>query len=145
MPSTMVGRCSTNPAGRVDRTPTQQRLLKIMLLIRAKVKKSKVHGVGLFAAQFVSKGTKTWKLKPKIDMVIKTSEYKNLPKTFRKNIDHHIYQCKFTKKWIFCTDDARFMNHSTKPNIKTVRGMYDVSLRDIKKGEELTEDYDRFE
>jgi SET domain-containing protein len=121
------------------------KVAKIMLLIRTKVKKSKIHGLGLFAAQFVSKGTKTWKLKPKIDLVITASEYKKLPKPFRKNIDHHIYQCKFTRKWIFCTDDARFMNHSTKPNIKTVRGMYDVALRDIKKGEELTEDYDRFE
>jgi uncharacterized protein len=116
-----------------------------MLLIRAKVKKSKIQGVGLFAAQFVSKGTKTWKLNPKVDLVITASEYKKLPKIFRKNIDDHIYQCKFTKKWIFCTDDARFMNHSSNPNIKTVRGMYDVSLRDINEGEELTVDYDVFE
>jgi len=116
-----------------------------MLLIRAKVKKSEIHGVGLFAAQFVSKGKKTLKMKPKIDLVITASEYKKLPKTFRKNIDHHIYRCKFTKKWIFCTDDARFMNHSSKPNIRTVRGMYDVSLRDINEGEELTVDYDVFE
>ena len=35
------------------------KVTKIMLLIRAKVKKSEIHGVGLFAAQFVSKGTKT--------------------------------------------------------------------------------------
>ena len=116
-----------------------------MLLIKARVKKSKIQGVGLFAAQFVSKGTKTWKLEPKVDLVITASEYKKLPKIFRKNIDDHIYRCKFTKKWIFCTDDARFMNHSSKPNIQTVRGMYDVSLRDIKKGEELTVDYDVFE
>src|SRR6266480_7769739 len=115
-----------------------------MLLIRAKVRKSKIQGVGLFAAQFVSKGTKTWKLNPKVDLVITASEYKKLPKIFRKNIDHHIYRCRFTKKWIFCTDDARFMNHSSKPIIQTVRGVYDVSLRDIQKGEAITVDDDVF-
>src|ERR1700688_184227 len=104
-----------------------------MLLVRAKVKKSKIQGVGLFAAQFVSKGTKTWKLNPIVDLVITASEYKKLPKIFRKNIDDHIYRCKFTKKWIFCTDDARFMNHSSKPKIQTIRGRNDVYLEDIKK------------
>src|SRR5258708_33962703 len=116
-----------------------------MLLIRAKVQKSKIQGVGLFAAQFVSKGTKTWKLKPKVDLVITASEDKKLAKIFRKNIDHHIYRCKFTKKWIFCTDDAGFMNHSSKPNIRTVRRMYDVSLRVITKGQELTVTDDMFQ
>jgi hypothetical protein len=62
------------------------KVAKIMLLIRAKVKKSKVHGVGLFAAQFVSKGTKTWKLKPKIDLVIKTSEYKKYQRLFARTL-----------------------------------------------------------
>ena len=57
---------------------------------------------------------------------------------------------KFTKHFILCFDDARFLNHSKKPNIKQskvgqeIDGV-EIAARDIKKGEELVCDYNHFD
>ena len=38
-----------------------------MLLVKTKIKPSGTHGIGLFADQFILKGTITWKYDPKFD------------------------------------------------------------------------------
>lgn len=51
---------------------------------------------------------------------------------------------KSKDKYILCTDDARFINHSKTPNTHGYygkKGDLTIATFDIKKGEELTEDY----
>lgn len=38
-----------------------------MLLIKTKLELSKIHGVGLFADEFIAKGTKIWEYRPNFD------------------------------------------------------------------------------
>jgi hypothetical protein len=47
--------------------------------------------------------------------------------------------------YVFCGDNAKFMNHSTDPNCDDPEGRYTVANRDIEAGEELTSDYTTFD
>jgi hypothetical protein len=48
--------------------------------------------------------------------------------------------------YVISADDARYLNHSLYPNLRTFADPdIDVSLRDIQIGEELLEDYSEFD
>jgi uncharacterized protein len=50
--------------------------------------------------------------------------------------------------YILCTDDARFINHSSQPNtIDTQEGEEGLTIaaRDIQPGEEITSNYEAFD
>jgi hypothetical protein len=48
-------------------------------------------------------------------------------------------------KYIYCSDNAKYFNHSETPNIKdSPAGQFSVAIRDIKAGEELTCNYNDF-
>jgi len=56
---------------------------------------------------------------------------------------------KKLNKYILCSDDARFFNHSKAPNTKEVKSEdgygITVTLKDIHEGEEITCDYEVFD
>ena len=87
-----------------------------MLLIKTKLGLSKIHGIGLFADNFIKKGTVIWKFNPLIDIYIPSETLRNLSRNSREQISNYIYMDKFHKKNLLCGDDARFFNHSFTPN-----------------------------
>jgi hypothetical protein len=121
-----------------------------MLLIKTSVKPSKIQGIGVFATQKIPKGTIIWKFNPMFDIVFDEAEVKNMPEIQRDLIYSHAYFSKEIKKYIYCADNARFINHSKNNNIDSVEAQtgeegYDVANRDIKIGEELTMNYRQFD
>jgi SET domain-containing protein len=66
--------------------------------------------------------------------------YHRLPKHIREQIDKYAYLCKYTGTYVLCSDDAKYMNHSNKPNVHTVETNMFAS-KSIEIGEELTCDY----
>ncbi|TAL48776.1 SET domain-containing protein-lysine N-methyltransferase [Patescibacteria group bacterium] len=116
-----------------------------MLLVKTKIGLSKLHGIGLFADQFIPKGTKIWEFTPGIDLKFGESELVSMPETIRNFIKGYSYQNNKTKKYILCVDNARFFNHSDQANTEdaengTSEGAT-ISSVDINLGEELTWNY----
>ncbi|MCB1496704.1 MAG: SET domain-containing protein, partial [Bauldia sp.] len=54
------------------------------------------------------------------------------------------YQPADAPVFVLCGDNARFMNHSSKPNADDI-GDLTIACRDIAKGEEITCDYAKFD
>jgi SET domain-containing protein len=121
-----------------------------MLLIKTYVGPSKIEGMGLFAAEPVKKGTVTWRFMEGYDRLFTQAEVDALPVVPQGELRRYVYFNEAAGKYVFCLDNARFMNHSDTPNTEGVNPPgdpfgYDVALRDIAAGEELTCDYRDFD
>ncbi|MEW6323321.1 MAG: SET domain-containing protein [Acidobacteriota bacterium] len=120
-----------------------------MLLVKTQVDKSPIHGLGLFAAEPIAKGTPIWRFTPGLDLDLDTSVLDVQPAAFRKRLLHYGYIDPRLNRYILCCDDARFINHSDKPNIQSDFSLdrygIDAAARDIETGEELTIDYESVE
>ena len=121
-----------------------------MMLVRTVKKPSDIHGVGLFANEFIPKGSPTWRFIAGIDQAIHPDLVERVPEASRITFLTYAYLDIRTGLYVLCADDARFMNHSDEPNVKgdydldPVFGV-DVAARDIEPGEELTCDYRTFD
>lgn len=118
-----------------------------MLLVKTKIGPSKIHGIGVFAAEFIPKGTIIWKFVPNFDLKFTEDEIKKFPDITQKAIFWYRYISLHSGLSIFCSDDARFYNHSDNPNTMgidlddTEGEGGDIALKDIQIGEEITYDY----
>ena len=121
-----------------------------MMLVKTEKRQSDIHGIGLFAAEFIPEGTPTWRFVAGIDQAIHPDVVERVPEASRICFLTYAYLDIRTGLYVLCADDARFMNHSEEPN---VRGDYaldevfgvDVAARDIQPGEELLCDYRTFD
>jgi uncharacterized protein len=113
-----------------------------MLLVKTYLNKSKVHGLGVFAGQFIRKGTKIWRFVYGFDRFYTRKRLAKLPKPARDYINLHGYQWK--NEILLSMDYDTFMNHSENPNTDFYNG-YVVARSNIRKGEEITNDYRAFE
>ena len=105
-------------------------------------------GKGIIAQEEITKGTKVWSIHAANYLEFKTKEelsayLEKLPLEEQKLVLMHAYGNE--DKVHFCRDDSKYMNHSFEPNNGLVPELVDwdslYALRDIKKGEELLEDY----
>jgi hypothetical protein len=121
-----------------------------MLMVKTKLGPSDIAGIGLFADQDIKKGTVTWRFMPAYDRLLTQAEIDDLPEPARANILDHVYLDDASGLYVLCADNARFMNHADAPNTAGVHEEgaiegYDVAVRDIVAGEELTCDYRTFD
>ena len=119
-----------------------------MLLVKTYLAESGIHGIGLFAAQRIPKGTVVWRLEPALDLELTEAQIEALAPAAREQIEKYIYLDHELRKLVLCGDDARFFNHSEEPNchdFPDADGGTTVAARDIAEGEELTSDYSRFD
>lgn len=96
------------------------------------VRKSEIHGKGVFANRDFKKGELILKWKPK---VLKKEDLKKISKKEEQYIFHAGGDVYFLKQ-----TPERFVNHSCKPNMY-VKDHCEYAKRDIKSGEELTTNY----
>ncbi len=116
-----------------------------MLKIKTKIGHSATHGTGLFADQFIPKGTITWQYDPEFDMGFTEKAVSKLPPLRRDYILHYAYLDKDLNKLILCADNQKYINHSFKNiNIQSTPRK-DVASRDISEGEELLCNYKDFD
>jgi SET domain-containing protein len=116
-----------------------------MLLVRAEVRPSPIHGLGVFAAEPVAAGTPVSGWHAAKDFKLTPREWDALP----KNLRNYLYTFMWIGPdacWYGSHDGARFTNHSETPNLRwdeTTR--VSVAARDIAAGEEFTENYEEFD
>ena len=115
-----------------------------MLLIRTYVAPSAIQGLGLFAAEDVSEGTKVWAFAPGLDQLIAQTQLTELPAAFRDYLARYAYTTpSYPGLIVLSCDHAKFMNHSEDPAIESV-GDESFARRILAVGEEITFDYRAF-
>jgi uncharacterized protein len=121
-----------------------------MLLVRTRLGPSLIAGTGLFAAEPIKAGTVTWRFLAGFDQLFTTGQIRDLPEVARQSLETYTYLHGASGLLIYCLDNARFMNHADDPNTAGVHAAnaiegYDIAIRDIEEGEELTCDYRSFD
>ena len=120
-----------------------------MLLIKTKLDVSPIHGIGLFADEFIAEGTIIWKFNDLIDLRFAEDRIEQLAESAREQIKKYSYREKHSGLYVLCGDDARFFNHSEDPNCLDIYSGEEqdltVARRDVKAGEELTCNYALFD
>lgn len=111
-----------------------------MLLIEHFVAPSSIHGLGVFAATFVPKGTKVWVFHPAIDRIIPTSELVGLPQHVIARLEAHSEYLPSRESIRIAVDGDYFLNHSDDPNLED-RDDEMFACSDIQAGDELHLDY----
>ena len=96
-------------------------------------------GIGVVATEFIPKGTITWAFDP-LDQVFTPDEVHNMKPFFRNFVDKYTYRDS-AGNFILCWDHSRFVNHSYHSNCISTAYNFELAVRDIYPGEELTDDY----
>lgn len=113
-----------------------------MLLVKTYLDKSKIHGIGVFAGEFIRKDTKIWRFVEGFDRFYSAKQYARLPKAARDFIKFHGY--RVDGEILLTVDHDRHMNHSDTPNTY-LKGGYAIARVNIRKGTEITNDYREFD
>ncbi len=108
-----------------------------MILVKTYIDKSDIHGVGVFAAEFISKGTKIWEINRQLDLEWAIEEFIELPREAQLYIQHWGYRDPETLMYRLSFDNDRFMNWSSDPNV-IGNSKETFAARDIDKYQELT-------
>ncbi|MDQ5971222.1 MAG: uncharacterized protein QG566_168 [Patescibacteria group bacterium] len=118
-----------------------------MFLKKCYLDKSPIHGIGLFAGEDIKMGQNIWLPSHQLTFHFNDSELKTLPSQEIRIVKHYGYLHKKTNIWHFCSEDSRYINHSENPNTYLTPENTDgfMAKKDIKKDEELTQDYRDFE
>ena len=116
-----------------------------MLLVRVRVDRSAIHGLGVFALELIAKDTPVWRFTPGFDLDVDPESVHIQPEPLRERLLHYGYIDPRLGRYILCCDDARFLNHSDAPNLRPDFSLdrygVDIAARAITAGEELTVDY----
>ena len=114
-----------------------------MLLVKTYLAASPIHGIGLFAAEPIAKGTLIWRFDARIDRRLSKDERQALAEPARSFVATYSYPERVgSDVYLLDGDHARFMNHSATPN--TDCEVDTIATRDIAAGEELLCDYRQF-
>ncbi|MDG3582620.1 MULTISPECIES: SET domain-containing protein [Galbibacter] len=96
-------------------------------------------GHGVVATQLIPKGTITW-VQDQLDVVLTPAQVANMSNDYQHIIDYFTFRNN-KGEYVLCWDMAKFVNHSFKSNCLTTPYDFEIAVRDIYPGEELTDDY----
>jgi uncharacterized protein len=113
-----------------------------MLLVKTYLAKSPIHGLGVFAAERIAKGTKIWRFVEGFDRFYSPKQFAKLPKQARDYIKQYGY--RVDGEILLTGDHDCHMNHSDNPNTYLHDG-YAIARVTIPKGAEITNDYREFD
>lgn len=95
-----------------------------MLLVPTFVKESGIHGLGVFAAEDIPKGTVIWRFQEGFDTVIPAIALADFPECTRAFIKKYGYRDRaHPDGYVMCNDDSRFMNHAVPSNTDNHSGI----------------------
>lgn len=99
-------------------------------------------GQGVFATTFIPKGTMTYVIDP-LDIILAPDDPRITDPLTRDTVETYSYIGSDGSR-IFSWDNARFVNHSCHPNTISTGYGFEIALRDIMPGEQITDDYGLF-
>jgi len=96
-------------------------------------------GYGVVAKRLIPKGTITWVL-DKFDREFNINQFETLENVYKDLLDTYAYKNN-QGNLVLCWDNARFVNHSFNANCLTTAYNFELAIRDIYPGEQVTDDY----
>lgn len=111
-----------------------------MLLVSHCVKRSQIHGLGVFLLEPVATGTVVWRYDPMFDVEMSATFVASLPPGEAETVYHHAEYLPERGVFRLGNDADIFMNHSNVPSLID-RGDEMIAARDLCRGVELTCDY----
>ena len=99
-------------------------------------------GYGVFASQLIPKGSLVFVQDP-LDIEITPEQYQELNETSRQLAEKYSYIDARGNR-ILSWDAGKYVNHSCNPNTMSTAWGFEVALRDIEAGEEITDEYALF-
>lgn len=96
-------------------------------------------GYGVVATALIPAGTITWVL-DKLDREFSPFEVQSLEPLYQNILDTYTYRNN-KGNFVLCWDNGRYVNHSFNSNCLTTAYDFEVAIRDITPGEQLTDDY----
>lgn len=112
-----------------------------MIHIKYTIQNSDTHGIGLFADQNIYKNDLIYTPNPLLDVNITQKQFHDLSESEQNEVMYYGYFNNKTKKWHVAFDAIRVLNHGDIPNVSQNEDMVMIAIQDIKKGEELLQDY----
>ncbi|MAP79540.1 MAG: SET domain-containing protein-lysine N-methyltransferase [Aequorivita sp.] len=100
---------------------------------------SKEVGYGVVATEFIPAGTITWAL-DQLDREFTPTKLKKMNLLYQNILETYCYRNR-KGNYVLCWDNGRFVNHSFKSNCISTAYDFEIAVRDIQPGEELTDDY----
>ncbi|MGA0898983.1 MAG: SET domain-containing protein [Luteolibacter sp.] len=99
-------------------------------------------GYGVFASKAIPTGTLVFVQDP-LDIVISPEQYQALNEISRQHAEKYSYLDARGYR-ILSWDGAKYVNHSCAPNTMSTGWGFEVAIRDIAAGEEITDEYGLF-
>ena len=119
-----------------------------MIHIKYKLDKSKLHGLGLFTREALKKGQVVYSASPLLDVNITQGQFDSLNEKEQAEIRYWGFWDEPNNVWHVDFDNSKFINHSSNPTLtqdSKHKEAYLIATRDVKAGEELTQNYLEFE
>ena len=96
-------------------------------------------GYGVVAKEFIPAGTITWVL-DKLDREFLPLEVEQMTSAYQQILDTYCFRNN-RGNLVLCWDHGRYVNHSFNANCLTTAYDFEIAIRDIHPGEQLTDDY----
>jgi hypothetical protein len=96
-------------------------------------------GFGVVATKRIPRGSITWVLDD-LDQVLTPAAANRINDFLKPSLEKYSFM-DASGNLILCWDHARFINHSCEPTCLGTGFNFEVAVRDIEPGEELTDDY----
>lgn len=96
-------------------------------------------GYGVVATEFIPMGTITWVL-DKLDREFSPHEIQLMEPLYQDILSTYTYRNN-KGNFVLCWDNGRYVNHSFHANCLTTAYDFEIAIRDIQPGEQLTDDY----
>ncbi len=96
-------------------------------------------GYGVIATKRIPKGTITW-VQDELDQVYTPSQVAAMKPLAQAMIDKYTFRNN-QGNFVLCWDISKYVNHSFTSNCISTAYDFEIAVRDIEVGEELTDDY----
>lgn len=119
-----------------------------MIHIKYKLDKSDKHGVGLFADEDLKEGQLVYTASPLLDVNISQEQFDSLTDREKEEFQWWGFFDEHSQRWHVDFDVSKFINHSKEGTVTQSTDhseAYLVTTLDVKRGEELTQNYLEFE
>lgn len=99
-------------------------------------------GYGVFATSFIPKGTITY-VKDPLEIELSQTSYDLLEPAYQVIADKYSYVDEYGTR-IISWDHAKYVNHSCDCNTISTGYGFEIAIKDIKEGDEITDEYGLF-
>ena len=99
-------------------------------------------GYGVFATEFIPEGTITY-VKDALEICVKPEEFEQYEKSLQEVIDKYSYMDQYGIR-VVSWDFAKYVNHCCHCNSMSTGYGFEIAIRDIQAGEQITDEYGLF-